>query len=157
MKKCFFVVLLLFVMSINSNVQNKNFGVGVIIGEPTGLSAKIWTSNLNALAIGLGWYIDGLGKKYDNVSRTHIHVDYLWHSMHAINSSGQFPLYYGIGGRVNTGPQYEGSLAVRGILGIVWLPHNTPLDIFIEVAPTLTLISSTGFDIDAGIGARFFF
>jgi hypothetical protein len=37
------------------------------------------------------------------------------------------------------------------------MPFNTPIDIFLEVAPTVQLTSATGFGIDAGIGARFFF
>ncbi|KAF0214650.1 MAG: hypothetical protein FD178_2282, partial [Ignavibacteria bacterium] len=86
-----------------------------------------------------------------------IHVDYLWHSFNAISSSREFPLFYGIGGKINTGPEYSGTFAVRGVIGIAWLPRSTPLDIFIEVVPTLLLVNSTGLGIDAGIGARFFF
>ena len=144
----------------NAGAQSRKFGLGVIIGEPTGISAKLWLSNTNALAFGLGWSVegyrfDGFDSDYDRVTRTHIHVDYLWHSFSAINSN--FPLYYGIGGRINTGPEYSGTFAVRGVIGIEWLPRSTPLDIFIEAVPTLQLISSTGLGIDAGIGARFFF
>ena len=155
-------MIFLIIISSYSNAQNKKFGLGVIIGEPTGISAKLWTSNTNALAFGLGWAVEGyrlsgFDRDYDNITRTHIHVDYLWHSFYAVSSNGQFPLFYGIGGRINTGPRYEGNLAVRGVLGIHWLPRDTPLDIFLEVVPTLTLVSSTGFDIDAAIGARFYF
>jgi hypothetical protein len=56
-----------------------------------------------------------------------------------------------------TGSRNDGTLAVRGVIGVEWMPHDTPIDIFLEVAPTLQLTSSTGFDIDAGIGAGFFF
>jgi hypothetical protein len=84
-------------------------------------------------------------------------MDYLWHAFGAIHSSERFPLYYGIGGRINTGGGYDPSLAVRGVFGIAWLPHNTPIDVFLEVVPSLQLTPSTGFGIDAGIGARYFF
>lgn len=164
MKHTFYVAALFFFIITSANIygQNRKFGLGVIIGEPTGISAKLWTSNTNALAFGVGWSVEGyringFDSDYDNVTRTHIHVDYLWHSFYAISPNGQFPLYYGIGGRINTGPQYSGTFAVRGIIGIEWLPRNTPLDIFIEVVPSLQLVSSTGIGIDAGIGARFFF
>jgi hypothetical protein len=156
------IVVLLIIIGINSKVsaQSRKFGLGVIVGEPTGLSAKLWLSHTNALAFGLGWSVEGyringFDKEYDNVTRTHIHVDYLWHSYSAINS--QFPLFYGIGGRINTGPQYSGTFAVRCVLGIEWLPRDTPIDVFIEVVPSLQLVNSTGFGIDAGIGARYFF
>ncbi len=164
MKNTLYAFLFLFflIISVTINGQTRKFGLGVIIGEPTGVSAKLWTSNTNALAFGVGWSVEGyringFDSDYDNVTRTHIHADYLWHSFYAISPNGQFPLYYGIGGRINTGPQYSGTFAVRGIIGIEWLPRNTPLDIFIEVVPSLQLVSSTGIGIDAGIGARFFF
>ncbi len=155
------LVLFLALVGINEvRAQSRKFGLGVIVGEPTGLSAKLWLSRSNALAFGLGWSVEGyringFDSDYGNVTRTHIHVDYLWHSFTAINS--QFPLYYGIGGRINTGPQYSGTFAVRGVFGIEWLPRATPLDVFIEVVPILQLVNSTGFGIDAGIGARYFF
>lgn len=154
-------ILILFYYS-NNSAQEKKFGLGVIIGEPTGISAKLWTSSANALVLGVGWSvqgyrINGFDPEYDRASRTHIHVDYLWHSFNAISSDGRFPFYYGLGGRINSGPVYSGTFGVRGIIGVAWLPHSTPLDIFVELAPTLYLINSTGFGIDAGIGARYFF
>ncbi len=39
--------------------QDRDFGIGVIIGEPTGISAKLWTSPVNALDFGLGWSVRG--------------------------------------------------------------------------------------------------
>lgn len=165
MKKNIFygmVIMLAIVTFQNSNAQSKKFGLGFIVGEPTGISAKLWVSNANALAFGLGWSVegyrfDGFDSDYGNVTRTHFHVDYLWHSFNAIGSGGQFPLFYGIGGRINLGTEYNGTFAVRGVFGIDWLPRNTPLDVFLEIVPTLNLVSSTGFGIDAGFGLRVFF
>jgi hypothetical protein len=84
-------------------------------------------------------------------------MDYLWHSFNVISSTERFPLYYGIGGRINTGAGYNSSVAVRGVIGIAWMPHETPIDVFLELVPSLQLTSSTGFAIDAGLGARYFF
>lgn len=146
------VLFLLFAVN-GSFAQQRPFGLGVIIGEPTGISAKLWTSSINALDFGLGWsvYNDNSG------NRIHFHTDYVWHSFNAIRSSQQFPLYYGIGGRFNGGPDWKSSLAVRGVMGIIWLPGGTPFDLFLEVAPSLQLTPSTGFALDAAIGVRYFF
>ncbi|MDD8018800.1 MAG: hypothetical protein PHP42_10545, partial [Bacteroidota bacterium] len=94
---------------------------------------------------------------YNGGRNVHFHMDYLWHSFEVIQSSERFPLYYGIGGRMNSGPGYDGSVAVRGVFGIAWLPNNTPMDVFLELVPSLQLTNSSGFGIDAGIGARYFF
>ena len=159
---CISAIALLMVSFSLTHAQSKKFGLGVIIGEPTGISAKLWVSNTNALAFGLGWSVEGyrfngFDYEYDRVTRTHFHVDYLWHSFYAVSPTGQFPLYYGIGGRLNSGPEYTGTFAVRGVFGIEWLPRKTPLDIFAEIVPTLGLISTTGFGIEAAFGIRVFF
>jgi len=157
-----FITLCLLLVARVSVAQDRAFGLGVIIGEPTGISAKLWTSPVNAFDFGLGWSVGGdrIGKykgKYDGGSRVHFHMDYLWHAFDAIHSSERFPLYYGIGGRINSGAGYDASTAIRGVFGIAWLPHNTPIDVFLELVPSLQLTSSTGFGFDAGIGARYFF
>ena len=156
------IALGLFLVVQGSVAQDRGFGLGVIIGEPTGISAKLWTSRVNAFDFGLGWSIGGdrIGKYkgyYDGGSRVHFHMDYLWHSFEAIRSSERFPLYYGIGGRINSGAGYDASIALRGVFGIAWLPHGAPVDVFLELVPSLQLTASAGFGLDAGIGARYFF
>jgi len=148
------IALCVFFSVQTSNAQERKFGLGLIIGEPTGISAKLWTSNNNAFAFGLGWSV--IDKHNYSGNRIHLHVDYLWHAWNAIHSTERFPLYYGIGGRFKDRGN-DGSLAVRGVFGIAWLPRGTPIDIFLEVAPSLELTPSTGFAIDAAIGARYFF
>jgi hypothetical protein len=145
-----------------SVAQERTFGLGLIIGEPTGISAKLWTSPVNAFDFGLGWSIGGdrIGNykgDYNGGSRVHFHMDYLWHAFNVIHSTERFPLYYGVGGRINTGAGYNSSVAIRGVIGIAWMPRETPIDIFVEVVPSLQLTSSAGFAIDAGLGARYFF
>jgi hypothetical protein len=156
------IAFCLFLGVQSSIAQNRNFGLGVIIGEPTGISAKLWTSSENAFDFGLGWSVGGdrIGNydgNYNGGNRVHFHMDYLWHSFDAIHSSERFPLYYGIGGRINNGGGYNSSVAVRGVFGIEWMPHKAPIDVFFELVPSLQLTSSTGFGIDAGFGARYYF
>jgi hypothetical protein len=157
-----FSLLLVLILAKPIAAQDHGFGMGLILGEPTGLSAKYWTSNENAFDFGLGFSvggdrIDNHGNYYGNSSRVHFHADYLWHSFHAIRSSERFPLYYGIGARFNSGGGYDGSFGVRGVFGIAWFPHSTPIDIFVEIVPVFQLTPSAGFGIDAGLGIRYFF
>lgn len=156
------IAALLLVAAQGTLAQQRPFGLGIIVGEPTGISAKLWTSSATAFDFGLGWSVGGdrIGNYngyYNGESRVHFHMDYLWHSFEAIRSAERFPLYYGIGGRVNSGGGYNSSLAIRGVFGIAWLPRETPIDIFLELVPTLQLTSSSGFGIDAGFGVRYFF
>ncbi|MFH0736735.1 MAG: hypothetical protein V1773_19450 [bacterium] len=164
MKRILYLGLALVMMMIiikPISAQDRGFGLGLVLGEPTGLSAKLWTSKVNAFDFGLGVSVGGdrisYKGNYDNGSRVHFHMDYLWHSFSAISSTERFPLYYGIGGRFNSGGGYDGSFGVRGVLGIAWLPRSTPLDIFVELVPVLQLTATTGFGFDAGVGVRYFF
>jgi len=164
MKKLFLfgMVLGLLIFFVKpSTAQDRGFGMGLILGEPTGLSAKLWTSKVNAFDFGLGVGLGGdrisYKGEYNNSGRVHFHMDYLWHSFNAISSTEKFPLYYGIGGRYNSGGGYEGSFGVRGVLGIAWFPHATPIDVFFELVPVFQVTPLTGLGIDAGLGIRYFF
>lgn len=141
--------------------QDHGFGLGLILGEPTGLSAKLWTSRINAFDFGLGVGVGGDRIKYEgnynDGSRVHFHMDYLWHSFNAISSTERFPLYYGLGARFNSGGGYKESIGIRGVFGIAWFPHATPIDLFLELVPVLQITSSTGLGVDAGLGIRYFF
>lgn len=109
MKKNFLfgiVLVLMMILAKPSAAQDHGFGMGLILGEPTGLSAKLWTSKINAFDFGLGVSVGGdrISHKgnYDKSGRIRFHMDYPWHSFNAISSTERFPLYYGIGGRFNT-------------------------------------------------------
>ncbi len=149
-----------------SAAQESGVGVGIIVGEPTGISTKIWTSHTNAVDIGLGWsngdwYWMRMGNgywQYVNDTYVHFHADYLWHSFDAIHSQERFPLYYGVGMTIHSGQASPYNwLGVRGTFGIEWLPRRVPIDVFLEIVPTLQLAPFSDFGFNAGLGTRFYF
>ena len=157
-----FVMCMIMVFAKPIAGQDHGFGIGIILGEPTGISAKLWTSKDNAFDFGLGFAIGGdrisnHDNYYYGTSRVHFHVDYLWHSFNVIRSTERFPIYYGFGARFNSGGGYDGSFGIRGVIGIAWFPHSTPIDIFVELVPVFQLTSSAGLGFDAGLGIRYFF
>jgi hypothetical protein len=157
------LALSMFLIAQSCSAQDRNFGLGLILGEPSGFSAKYWTSSTTAFDFALGWSdgSDRIGNYYngyyDGGSRVSFHMDYLWHAFNAISSTERFPIYYGFGGRINSGAGYNSTLAARGVIGIAWMPHQTPVDIFVELAPTLQLTESTGMTIEGGAGIRYYF
>jgi len=160
MRKYLFLSMLV-IFTASAYAQDRHFGLGVVFGEPTGISAKYWTRENNALSFGLGWYpqtvVRRFGYYYYTDTRFHIHADYLWHDFNAIRSSERFPLYYGVGAEVESGGIPDPGVGVRGVFGIAWMPHNASLDVFLEVAPTLFLSPPAGFGIGLGLGSRYFF
>lgn len=164
MKKQLFV-LVLTVSSFAVKAQSSGFGLGLMIGDPTGVSGKLWLSDGDrALDFGLAWGVYG---RY-----VHVHADYLFHNNSLITvSKGTLALYYGPGVRVrswsggrywNRGKweDYDGSrlgVGARFPVGLDYMFEGAPVDVFLEVVPSLDLVPSTAFDFDAAIGARYWF
>ncbi len=147
----FFVVCFLLVgaNSMPAVAQGDGFGIGAIIGEPTGLSLKQWQTRRTAIDAALAWSVSG-----DN--HLYVHADYLVHSYDAFRAHDTLiPLYYGIGGLIRFDDDTR--LGVRLPLGASYFIPGAPLDIFLEVAPILELTPTTEFVINGGIGIRFFF
>jgi hypothetical protein len=156
------IILFLCVPLKGVDAQQRPFGAGIIMGEPTGVSVKLWTSPSRAVDFGLGWSIGGdrinmSEGVYNGKSRIHFNFDYLLHVFKFFEKSGQLPLYYGIGGRFNTGGGYVNSLAVRFVMGLVWIPKESQIDLFFEFVPSLQLSTKSELGIDTGLGARYYF
>jgi hypothetical protein len=139
-----------------------NFGLGVIAGEPTGVSFKLWLDGRHAVDAGIGWSIS------ENAS-LHIHGDYLWHHFGLLSQSqvrGRLPVYYGVGARLKMQAEdggHHGSndddalFGVRFPLGIAWIAPSAPIDVFVEIAPILDLFPGTDLSFNAATGVRYWF
>ena len=139
---------LLFIVSVNTYSQSSGFGVGVMIGEPTGISLKNWISGTTALDVGVAWGFDKKGA-------FHVHSDYLIHDYELIKTShGRLPVYYGIGGRILL--TSDSRVGIRWIVGLDYMFRKTPIDIFFEVVPIFDLVPGTEFSFNAGLGFRYY-
>ncbi|MCX7878002.1 MAG: DUF3996 domain-containing protein [Ignavibacteria bacterium] len=151
MKKLY--VLLIFLISVSLSAQDKGFGIGIMAGEPTGLSLKAWISGNNAVDAGLAW-------SFVNKGSLHIHADYLYHFDFISLSSGRMPFYTGIGGRIklkNTGKGVtDDRFGVRIPFGLDYMFASVPVDIFLELAPVLDLSPKTDLSFNGAIGFRYF-
>ena len=139
--------------------QDRGFGLGIVAGEPTGVSLKSWQGRTTALDAALAWSFAG----NDFVQ---IHGDYLSHNFSLLKvEEGQLPFYYGIGGRLklidlddNKNDRNDKTrIGVRLPLGLAYLFEKVTLDLFVEVVPVLDLVPETEFDLNAAIGVRYFF
>jgi hypothetical protein len=149
MKRFLLLCSMLILCASISRAQNKGFGLGIILGEPTGISGKYWLSNKTAIDGGLAW-------SFVNGTSFHLHGDHLWHVFDAIKAEQTtIPVYFGVGGRIKSGTKSAFGVRIPG--GIAVLVTSVPLDVFLEIAPILDLAPSTGLSANGGIGVRFFF
>ncbi len=150
-KNSFYIILLFSVIFIGSGrAQNKEFGLGVMLGEPTGFSAKYWLSDNKALDFGLAYSF------VKSVSALSVHCDYVHHDFDLIKNKFQIPVYYGFGARLRVGSD-ENQLGARGVVGIVYIDEEHPFDVFLELAPVFNLFPKTSLQIDLALGARYYF
>lgn len=130
--------------------QGSDFGVGILIGEPTGICMKYFTTETRAWTAAAAWSLSG------NDKGAHFYADHLFHlSELASWEGGRSPFYAGIGGRVVF--RNKTTAGVRIPVGMAWVFDEAPFDIFLEVAPVMDLLPDTDFSVAGGFGARFWF
>ncbi|MBK6290330.1 MAG: hypothetical protein IPH85_13035 [Ignavibacteria bacterium] len=144
--------------------KGKDFGFGIVLGEPLGLTLKYWTSKENA------WQ-GSIGASYFGAPR--VQVDYLWHLN--VFKSDVVKLIAGPGAGIGFGHEGSGfwykdkgqkywyyrddadfGIGVRVITGINIIPRNTPIEIFLELGPNIGIYPDFGVGLDAGVGIRFY-
>jgi hypothetical protein len=152
---------------------NKTFGLGLELGEPTGLNGKWFFSDNVALDFGVGWIY---GWRYGD--GFHTYADILWHPFSFVNADAfELPFYVGGGLRYwdfrycdyrGFCDYYGGSaLGIRVPVGISFDFNDIPLDIFIQIVPTLDFIYGDYYDrfgrrraefgVDLSVGIRYWF
>lgn len=138
----FLFLLLTLLLSVNQTANAQSTELGVIIGEPTGVSAKFWTSGSTAVDLGVAWSLGESGNM-------HIHSDYLWHFW----NQSRLAFYTGLGGRLILNDDTQ--LAARIPLGLQFNVARR-LSLFFELVPTLPIIpeTSSDFDMNGGAGLR---
>lgn len=143
-----------------NSVEKGTFGLGIILGEPTGIAAKLYLSDDTAVAGAVGSAFIGGG--------VHLHVDYLWHPW-VLEEAEHFvlPAYVGVGARVldqiRSTPQSDiFHIGARGVAGLLFDFKEVPIDVFGEVAAVLDFAfddvdGGAGLGINLGLGARYYF
>jgi hypothetical protein len=136
--------------------SNKTFGLGIMLGEPSGISGKYFMSADTAIDFGVGSYY---GYRDHGL---HVHADFLWHPA-VIAKADAFwvPLYVGIGGRFLDHGNH-GHVGARVPLGLALDFNNVPLDVFFELAAVLDIALNDDHsrlygDVSASIGIRYWF
>ena len=152
------LIALALLLTVAASAQLSGTGIGLVIGEPTGLSLKSWLSGNSAVTVGAAWSFQHDGSLF-------LWADYTLHSFDITNSGSDRSLafYYGIGGKasfVDNENDNEGNDTVIGAripLGLMIPLRHHPVDFFVEVVPTIDLAPDTEFGVNGGIGAHLFF
>lgn len=140
------VVTLAVFSTIDAQSRHSNTELGIIVGEPTGLSLKLWQSSSTAINGAVAW-------SFGRNESVHIHADYLKHEPLEADR-GSLALYYGIGARALFANRTK--FGARIPLGLQYNIPSSRLSVFFEVAPIFDLVPATDFSVNGGIGIRYF-
>jgi hypothetical protein len=145
----------------------RKFGLGFEIGDPTGLTAKLWVAPTNSLDFGLGLW----GYGFDDCAAGHpcngygyhngtFNMDYLWQS-NLVRGQAQLDWHIGAGGRAVwfggcTGHCF--ALGPRMPVGVDLMFTNPAfLEVFFELAPIFYVVPFFDFGVEGALGVRFYF
>ncbi|HSD87977.1 MAG TPA: hypothetical protein VLB44_10705 [Kofleriaceae bacterium] len=132
-------------------------GIGLIIGEPTGITAKLYLSDDMAIQAAVGSAFIGGGLQ--------AHGDFVIHPW-ILQDRGSFvlPVYLGPGVRFidyygARGGDSHFAAGVRGVIGLLFDFKDVPLDVFVEVAGVgeYDFTKGWGAALNAGAGVRYYF
>jgi len=140
-------------------VDKGTIGVGIVLGEPTGVCAKLYLKDDQAVQIALGsaFITGGL----------QAHADYVFHPwILQDKESFVLPVYIGPGVRFidyssTTTNSSHAAIGARAVIGLLFDFKTVPLDAFIEVAGVLEYDfgkgKGTGVALNGGGGIRYYF
>jgi hypothetical protein len=153
-----------------ARAEGRPFGLGVMLGAPTGLTAKWYLGRPFALQFGLGT----VPEWRDDDDGIHISVDAIWHPVVlARDPAFNLPFYLGVGGRVlfedDDGPgddDEDTHLGVRVPFGLLMDFNRVPIDLYFELAVVVDFLEIEDqnddddddlIDLNAVIGIRYYF
>lgn len=158
MRRLLLVVLSALTLSVMSPTapataaEHGPIGLGLMLGDPTGFTGKILLSDMIALNIVLGaaWY---------NGNNFHTHVDVTFQFDLKKWPLGALDIYFGVGPKFGwfwTADTMQ--FGFRAPIGLTWEFERYPVEVFAELGPGAWLLDpGPGFDLDASVGARYFF
>ena len=156
MKRNAFVLILFFALSLTSFGQEYKTSLGLRAGIPYGLTVKHFLNKTNALEATMasswgGLVITGL---YENEHWTGEFpgLNWFW-------GFGGHAGFWGVGRNPNVNETYNGSvLGIDAILGLEYTFDEFPINLSLDLLPTLNLIGDTGWGgINGALSIRYVF
>jgi hypothetical protein len=147
---CIFALLAALSLAPGAAQAQEGLGLGVIVGEPTGLSLKTWLHPTTAFDLAAAW-------SFVDEDALHLHGDYLIHNYNTFPvSKGRLPFYYGVGARLKI-QDHDSAVGIRVPVGVSYLFAHEPIDLFLEVVPIMDVTPATDLSVNASLGARYYF
>ena len=142
--------------TVQRGTEKGTIGLGLMLGEPTGITARLYLADDQAIQAGVGFAFFGNGFQ--------VTADYVVHPyILQIKPEYVIATYVGPGLRAidysKNGDQFLG-LGLRGVAGLLF-DFQIPIDAFVEVAGVVEYKfhkdEGLGVALNASVGARYYF
>ncbi len=149
--RCCVLLLVLFELSgpvhaAETKRARGSMGIGVILGDPTGFTGKLWVGGNKA--------IDGLVAWSFRRDFFFIQSHYLIHFHETYVEDKRFLIYAGPGGYTRFG-EGKDRLGVSGNFGIAYIVDQ--FEIFLELSPKVSIVPDTDGEMTGGVGFHYYF
>jgi hypothetical protein len=137
-------------VDFGGRVAQPRWEIGVVLGQPTGLSAKYWINSRSTIDGAVAYELR------DEEDRVDLYADYQFNFLFLPVGQGVVPLYFGLGPFVELSTD-EVALGARIPVGVQYFIPNARLSLFGELAPVLEVVPSSDVGIRGGVGIRLVF
>lgn len=143
------VLLAALVWSVPARADSGSFGLGLILGQPTGVTGAYQLSDNTMIdgALGLGW-VD------DRDFYLHVEFDYFLPTLVRGNSV-ELSAYLGIGGFFVA--HHDPGIGARAPFGLSLDFTSVPLQIFLEASLLFLVVPDVDLDVRGALGFRYYF
>ncbi len=156
MKRFIFILLVSALITVTSSAQDYRTGIGLRAGLPYGLTVKHFLNQTNAVEGILasrwgGFVVTGLYEK-EYWTGEYPGLNWFW-------GAGAHIGFWDAGYNPNINATYTGSvIGIDAILGLEYTFDDIPLNLSLDLLPSLNLIGSTGWGgINGAISIRYVF
>lgn len=145
------LLILLVLVGVHGSARAETIGIGLFLGQPTGLDLKIPLQRRSALDIVLGV------NQFDDPHLSYGHVQYLATLGVARGRSVNVPFRIGVGVALIGVTDDNTVVAARVPLQLGLRFRRSPIEIYGEIAFVVLFDDGTDTDVDGGAGIRVYF
>ena len=151
--KTVFTFFTLFIATSSLTAQNEGFAVGAQLFSPTGISAKATISDKAAISGVLAFNINEFSNSVN--LQTNLILNGKDDTFNI--ESGLLRPYYGVGVEIRFSENFDNGIGIRLPLGIEYALQDQPLELYMDMAPTINIGPSSAFFLSSSMGVRYFF
>jgi hypothetical protein len=143
------LVLLAVLWSAPARAESGSFGLGLIVGQPTGITGAYQLTDRTAIDAAVGFEL------FDDRD-VYLHVEFLWY-LPTLVSTGDLELsaYLGIGGFFVS--HNDPVFGARAPFGLSLDFRSVPLQIFAELSVLLPIVPDVDLAVRGAAGFRYYF